>query len=93
MPRARRFAWVSASFVVVAVVAGACAETRRSQGEDCLKTEDCLPPYVCSALKCTAPPPILGNEPPFSDAGGTDVAPEASPAETGGDATDANAGG
>jgi hypothetical protein len=35
---------------------GACVETRRSLGEDCLKDDDCLS-GVCAQLHCAALPP------------------------------------
>jgi hypothetical protein len=57
--------------------AAACAETRRSLGEDCLKDPDCLS-GICSALHCAASPPILGNEPPPSQDAGADAVSDAS---------------
>lgn len=48
---------------------GACTETRRTIGEDCLKADDCLS-GVCSSQKCTAAPPLLDATmiPPVPDA-------------------------
>lgn len=40
------------------LVLGACTESRRTIGEDCLKADDCLS-GVCSSQKCTAAPPLL----------------------------------
>jgi hypothetical protein len=37
------------------VLAGACAESKRALGEDCLKDQDCLS-GVCEQLKCGAVP-------------------------------------
>jgi hypothetical protein len=49
----------------------ACAETRRSLGEACLKNEDCLS-GICSDQQCASAPPLLDAEAPAIDA-----APEA----------------
>jgi hypothetical protein len=65
-------------------VFAACAETRRSLGEGCLKSEDCLS-GVCAGAQCVAAPPLLDAEPPFPDA-----AP-APPAEAGTDGPAADA--
>jgi hypothetical protein len=68
--------------VLVAVgFAGACAETRRTIGEDCLKSQDCLS-GVCSQLVCVAAAPTT-NQTPTGDGG--------APAEAG--ETDASDGG
>ena len=49
---------------------GACAETRRTTGEDCLKADDCLS-GVCSSQRCAAAPPLLDATtiPPAPEAG------------------------
>jgi hypothetical protein len=44
--------------MLLLLVLGACTETRRTNGEDCLKDDDCLS-GVCSSQKCTAAPPLL----------------------------------
>jgi hypothetical protein len=56
---------------------GACAETRRTTGEDCLKADDCLS-RVCSSQRCTAAPPLLdATTPPVPDAQADDGASDA----------------
>jgi len=50
----------------VALAAG-CMETRRSNGEDCLKNDDCLS-GICSSLVCAAAPPVTSAE-PMADGG------------------------
>lgn len=67
-----------AVLLVLAAVglAGACAETRRSVGEDCLKSQDCLS-GICSQLVCIASPPTTDVQ---ADA---NVPEEAAPAEAG----------
>lgn len=47
-----------AVFLLFPAVLGACTETRRTIGEDCLKADDCLS-GVCSSQRCTAAPPLL----------------------------------
>jgi hypothetical protein len=58
----------------------ACAETRRSLGEACLKNEDCLS-GICSDQQCASAPPLLDAEAPAIDAApeaaAVDAAPEA----------------
>jgi uncharacterized membrane protein YgcG len=52
--------------VLALVVAGigalslayACAETKRSLGDECLKDQDCLS-GICSQLVCAAAPPLI----------------------------------
>ncbi|MEI7894894.1 MAG: hypothetical protein WCI05_17485 [Myxococcales bacterium] len=61
--------------VMVLTLAAACAELRRSLGEECLKDDDCLS-GICSQLQCVAAPPMLDGSLPFREAGldaGTDV--------------------
>lgn len=55
--------------VLFLLLAGACTESRRTIGEDCLKADDCLS-GVCSSQKCTAAPPLLDAQvaPPVPDA-------------------------
>src|SRR5882672_703398 len=43
---------------VATSIGGACADWRRSPGEDCLKDQDCLS-GVCLQLRCAATPPYL----------------------------------
>jgi hypothetical protein len=92
---ARALAFVVPLLVAVGL-AGACAENRRSLGEDCLKSADCLS-GVCSQLRCAVPPPTTDTmtQGPGSDAtvdgpgeaasggeGGADSPPD-SPSESG----------
>jgi hypothetical protein len=42
-------------------LSGACIQTKRSLGEDCLKNDDCLS-GICSQLKCAAEPQLLDAE-------------------------------
>jgi len=39
---------------------GACGETRRAYGEECLRHEDCLS-GVCAARLCVSAPPLTGS--------------------------------
>jgi hypothetical protein len=87
------------ALVAVAVgLAGACAETRRTNGEDCLKSQDCLS-GICSQLVCIAAPPTTDQKPTNGDASTADAAAEAAPeaaapeaaAETGGGETGSDA--
>jgi hypothetical protein len=58
--RVRAFSFVVAALVAVGIV-GACAETRRANGEACLKDQDCLT-GICSQLVCSAAPPTTNVE-------------------------------
>jgi hypothetical protein len=81
------------AFIAFAAVASACGETRRSLGEDCIRSEDCLS-NLCASAKCSSDPPLLdGSPPPDTEAGadvttdadaGSDAASEASDAGEGG---------
>jgi len=68
-------ALVLAALVASAVALFACAETRRTLGEDCLKSDDCLS-GICSSLKCAEAPPILGASPTATADSGVDAAPD-----------------
>lgn len=74
------------SFVAVVLALGAlfnaCAETRRSLGEECIKNDDCLS-NICESLHCAAAPPI-GTVPSPDGAAPT---PDTGTGETGSDAT------
>ena len=62
-------------------VLGACTETRRTIGDDCLKADDCLS-GVCTSQKCTPAPPLLdATAPPVvaPDANVDDAMPDAPP--------------
>jgi hypothetical protein len=82
-PRTR--AVVAASLSVGAIaLAGACVQTQRALGEDCLKDQDCLS-GICSQLQCAAAPPLLDGaaQAPPGEAGSddavADVAVDSSP--------------
>jgi hypothetical protein len=83
--------------LVVAAVAMAsltqgCAESRRSLGAECLKSQDCLS-GICSQFACAAAPPTLDTE-ENAEAGVPEAAPlpDAGP-DTGPDATASSGGG
>ena len=57
---------VSVLFVVATLFGGACMETRRSLGEDCLKDDDCLS-GICSQLRCATTPRTI-DAPVLADA-------------------------
>jgi hypothetical protein len=60
---ARRLRCVLAVIAVATLAALlACAETRRSFGEECLKGDDCLS-SICAGMHCAAAPPLLDGEP------------------------------
>ncbi len=61
---------VGAALTILALL-GACGETRRSLGEDCLKAGDCLS-GVCSQLQCSAAPQLRDG----SSASPADAAPD-----------------
>lgn len=44
--------------VIFLVTLGACNETRRSLGEECLKGDDCVS-GLCSSQHCVEPAPVL----------------------------------
>jgi hypothetical protein len=52
---------VLATALAVVGLAQACAESRRSLGDECLKSQDCLS-GICSQFACAAPPPTLDTE-------------------------------
>lgn len=54
---ARVIAWLASAGVVVGL-GGACTELRGSNGESCLKSQDCLS-GLCLQLRCAALPPLL----------------------------------
>lgn len=80
--RARALAVVVAVLAVTGLAA-ACAQTKRSLGDACLKSEDCLS-GICSQLVCVGEPPLTDVE-STADSGlsasdatsGSDAAPEA----------------
>ena len=85
----KRRSGAGAALVVVTLsLIGACTETRRSEGDDCLKSDDCLS-GICSAQKCIAQPPLLEGGPPPLFEGGADVM-DAAGDESNAPATDAD---
>jgi hypothetical protein len=59
-----RLAVVAAALALVglaAALAAACAESRRSLGAQCLKSQDCLS-GICSQFACAAAPPTIDAE-------------------------------
>ncbi|MDP9033272.1 MAG: hypothetical protein M3O50_00570 [Myxococcota bacterium] len=46
---------IHSTLLTLVALAGACTETRRALGEDCLKNVDCLS-GICSQLRCAAQP-------------------------------------
>ena len=76
--------------VLIAFLASACMETRRSLGEDCLKNDDCLS-GVCAQFLCASAPPTI-DTPPVADAEPDEgaVAPEGAPDGPEGTATDSS---
>ncbi|MDP9151230.1 MAG: hypothetical protein M3O36_14990 [Myxococcota bacterium] len=49
---------IHSSLLMLVALAGACSETRRALGEDCLKNVDCLS-GICSQLRCAAQPYVI----------------------------------
>jgi hypothetical protein len=64
--------------VIFLVTLGACNETRRSLGEECLKGDDCVS-GLCSSQHCAEPAPVLEASVPadaaLNDVSITDGAP------------------
>jgi hypothetical protein len=82
--RARVLAFVVAGIAALSL-AYACAETKRSLGDECLKSTDCLS-GICQQLVCSAAPPLTDSTETNTEAGTTDTgtAPDtSSPADTG----------
>jgi hypothetical protein len=78
-----------AAIALAAAIAilGACGETRRPIGEECLRDEDCLS-SVCAARTCvSAPPLVTGGGEPVADE--TPRIPDAGPADADAGASDA----
>jgi uncharacterized membrane protein YgcG len=59
--RARALAIVVPFLGVLGVVAGACTEELRTNGQSCLKSNDCLS-GVCANFVCVPAPPLLDAE-------------------------------
>jgi hypothetical protein len=89
----RMGAWARGAIVPLvagAVLTGACMETRRSLGEDCLKDGDCLS-GVCAQFLCAAASPtidtqVMAEAGPESASGGPDI--DSARAVDGGDASE-----
>jgi uncharacterized membrane protein YgcG len=100
--RARVLVFVVAGIAALSL-AYACAEVRRSLGDECIKSEDCLS-GICSQFVCSASPPLIdamveneeagesetGPAPDSSSSGGGDTG---SAAETGSSSSGSEAGG
>ena len=85
-----RLAVVAAVLAMVGLAA-ACAESRRSLGAQCLKSQDCLS-GICSQFACAAAPPTIDAE-ENAEAASPEAAPPADAgAETGLDASAASDG-
>jgi hypothetical protein len=78
-----RWGAVVAGAVLAGVVAQGCAESRRADGQPCLKDQDCLS-GICSQLACASAPPVLDAE---VDGPGVDAAVEAASEAGGADAS------
>ncbi len=80
----------AAGHAIVGGLSG-CTESRRSLGEECIKSEDCLS-GICEAMHCAAQPPLLDAAPLAMPDAGLDAA---SPREggPGRDASSVDAGG
>ncbi|HEX3345877.1 MAG TPA: hypothetical protein VHS09_14935 [Polyangiaceae bacterium] len=68
--RARVLAFAVAGIAAVSL-AYACVQTKRSPGDECLKSEDCLS-GICSQLVCASPGPLTDDTPTNSEAGELD---------------------
>lgn len=55
-----RVAALAAGLITLAVM-GACGETRRPLGDECLRDDDCLS-SVCSGRVCAAAPPLTSDQ-------------------------------
>jgi hypothetical protein len=82
--RVRALAFVVAGIAAMGL-AFACAQTRRSPGEECIKSEDCLS-GVCVQLVCGSTGPLTDTMENNPEAGeteaGTDASDAASAADT-----------
>ena len=67
--RARVLVFVVAGIAALSL-AYACAETKRSLGDECIKSEDCLS-GICSAFVCSATPPLIDAMVENTEAGET----------------------
>jgi len=99
---ARVLALVMAGIAALSL-AYACAETKRSLGDECLKSEDCLS-GICSQLVCAAAAPLIDAMVENEEAGQSDVvssgdgsaeaaADTGSGTETGADSSSSSGGG
>ncbi len=76
----RHIVSIAAVVMMYGALVFACADTKRINGEECIKSDDCQS-GICSGQKCTAAPPILVDR----DAGLADAPSEASDAGEGGE--------
>lgn len=79
----RHIVSIAAVVMMYGALVFACADTKRINGEECIKSEDCQS-NICTGQKCTAAPPILDR-----DAGPADAPSEATDGGDGGDGGDA----
>jgi hypothetical protein len=86
VPRKTRvFAFVVPLLAFV-VLAGACGEQKRGEGDECIKDEDCLSGF-CVQLRCGSAPPYADAEISADGTAPNDAAGEASSQDgPGGDA-------
>jgi hypothetical protein len=68
--RARALAFAIAGMAAL-TLAYACAQARRTNGEECLKSEDCLS-GLCSQLVCSSPGPLTNTMATNDEAGEPD---------------------
>lgn len=52
---------VASGLALACLLLGACGETRRPLGDECLRDDDCLS-SVCSGRVCVATPPTTGDQ-------------------------------
>jgi hypothetical protein len=81
--RARVLAFVVAG-IAASSLAYACAETKRSLGDECIKSDDCLS-GICQQFVCAAAPPLTDSTETNTEAGAADTgtADTSTPADTG----------
>jgi hypothetical protein len=72
----RILAFVVPVLLVAVGALSACQETRRTLGDACLKSEDCLS-GICTQLVCTAAPPLINDEPVAEGGSTVDATAEA----------------
>ena len=76
LARRSAIAALVALVVTFLVTLGACNETRRSLGEECLKGDDCVS-GLCSSQHCVEPAPVLEASVPVDAANDVSIADSA----------------